>query len=45
MPVTFDGEKPPLGAPAPRLGADTDAVFAELDARHDEPSEQGEHRS
>jgi crotonobetainyl-CoA:carnitine CoA-transferase CaiB-like acyl-CoA transferase len=29
-PVTFDGVKPPLGAPAPRLGADTEAVLAEL---------------
>jgi crotonobetainyl-CoA:carnitine CoA-transferase CaiB-like acyl-CoA transferase len=33
MPVTFDGEKPSMGLPAPRLGADTDAVLAELDAR------------
>jgi crotonobetainyl-CoA:carnitine CoA-transferase CaiB-like acyl-CoA transferase len=30
MPVRFDGERPPLGAPAPRLGADTDAVLAEF---------------
>ena len=29
-PITFDGEKPPLGMPAPLLGADTDAVLAEL---------------
>jgi crotonobetainyl-CoA:carnitine CoA-transferase CaiB-like acyl-CoA transferase len=29
-PVTFDGEKPPLGLPAPLLGADTDAVLGEL---------------
>jgi crotonobetainyl-CoA:carnitine CoA-transferase CaiB-like acyl-CoA transferase len=45
MPMTFDGERPPMGAPAPRLGADTDAVLAELDAREDEPSAHGEHRS
>ena len=30
MPITFDGERPPLGAPAPGLGADTDAVLDEL---------------
>jgi len=29
-PITFDGERPPLGVPAPRLGADTEAVLAEL---------------
>jgi crotonobetainyl-CoA:carnitine CoA-transferase CaiB-like acyl-CoA transferase len=29
-PLTFDGERLPLGAPAPRLGADTDAVLDEL---------------
>ncbi len=29
LPVTFDGEKPPLGDPAPGLGADTDAVLAD----------------
>jgi crotonobetainyl-CoA:carnitine CoA-transferase CaiB-like acyl-CoA transferase len=35
MPVTFDGEKPSLGAPAPRLGADTAAVLAEVDTETD----------
>ncbi|MFI5052799.1 MAG: CaiB/BaiF CoA transferase family protein [Acidimicrobiia bacterium] len=29
-PVRFDGSRPPLGAPAPLLGADTESVFAEL---------------
>jgi crotonobetainyl-CoA:carnitine CoA-transferase CaiB-like acyl-CoA transferase len=29
-PVTFDGERLPLGAPAPRLGADTEAVLDDL---------------
>jgi crotonobetainyl-CoA:carnitine CoA-transferase CaiB-like acyl-CoA transferase len=31
-PVTFDGVRAPVGVPAPRLGADTDAVLAELAA-------------
>jgi len=26
LPITLDGERPPLGVPAPRLGADTEAV-------------------
>jgi crotonobetainyl-CoA:carnitine CoA-transferase CaiB-like acyl-CoA transferase len=30
LPVRFDGEVPPLGSPAPALGADTDAVLKEL---------------
>jgi crotonobetainyl-CoA:carnitine CoA-transferase CaiB-like acyl-CoA transferase len=30
MPVRFDGVRPPLGAAAPRLGADTESVFSEL---------------
>jgi len=30
LPVRLDGARPPLGTPAPRLGADTDAVLAEL---------------
>jgi crotonobetainyl-CoA:carnitine CoA-transferase CaiB-like acyl-CoA transferase len=30
LPITFDGEKPPLGAAAPTLGADTVAVLDEL---------------
>ena len=29
-PVTFDGERLPLGTPAPVLGADTDAVLRDL---------------
>ncbi|HXY91516.1 MAG TPA: CoA transferase, partial [Acidimicrobiia bacterium] len=28
-PIRFDGERPPLGRPAPALGADTVAVLAE----------------
>jgi crotonobetainyl-CoA:carnitine CoA-transferase CaiB-like acyl-CoA transferase len=30
-PILFDGERPPLGSPAPSLGADTDDVLGELD--------------
>jgi crotonobetainyl-CoA:carnitine CoA-transferase CaiB-like acyl-CoA transferase len=30
-PIRFDGERPPLGRPAPALGADTDAVLDSLD--------------
>jgi crotonobetainyl-CoA:carnitine CoA-transferase CaiB-like acyl-CoA transferase len=32
LPITFDGEKPGLGAPAPVLGADTDDVLRALAA-------------
>ena len=30
FPVRFDGARPPLGVPAPMLGADTDSVLAEF---------------
>jgi crotonobetainyl-CoA:carnitine CoA-transferase CaiB-like acyl-CoA transferase len=29
-PIRFDGERPPLGRPAPALGADTDDILGEL---------------
>jgi crotonobetainyl-CoA:carnitine CoA-transferase CaiB-like acyl-CoA transferase len=32
-PITFDGEKPGLGRPAPLLGADTDAVLRDAGVR------------
>jgi crotonobetainyl-CoA:carnitine CoA-transferase CaiB-like acyl-CoA transferase len=30
-PISFDGERPPLGLPAPSLGADTEDVLRDLD--------------
>jgi formyl-CoA transferase len=30
-PIRFDGRRPPLGRPAPTLGADTEAILRELD--------------